>query len=336
MSLNGKNTQAMERFLAVLDPRVASVVAVGLDRARRRPNNMARVAAALPLPRQALFHVTYALMRAIDDFVDEDFLARPPAERARGRTAMLATVDRWQAQAEAAAAGRYVARSEALMPALFAVMNRVVGASEIGPAPWRALAGAMRADIAEAPLADWTDFRAYGEGAAVAPASVFVYILAADVADDLASTLSLDRPPADYARDLALFCYLVHVLRDLSVDAHRAARLVTLPDDVLADTGLDKPVLARAVSGDRTVDLTPLVRAVAEEAGRYRRAAIGVVAELAVRLDPVERIVIETLYALYNAQFAAIVANPSGVADGSVALDEARLAGLLAPLGRLA
>ena len=193
MSLN------YQRFLGNLDGDVAAVVDAGLARATNRPNNMARVAAALSLPKQALFHVTYALMRAIDDFVDEDFMARAPAERTETRAAAMATVDRWQAQAEAASAGRFAAGPDALDPLLFDVMNKIVGASAIGAGPWQALAGAMRADIAEDALPDWAAFADYAEGAAVAPASIFIYILAADVSDDLSSDIALPLPPADYA-----------------------------------------------------------------------------------------------------------------------------------------
>ena len=323
-------------FLASLDPDVAAVVAAGMARAARRPNNMARVAAALPMPRQALFHVTYALMRVIDDFVDEDFMARPPAERAATRNAAVATVDRWQAQAEAAAERRFTAADDTLFPDLFAVMNQVVGSSAIGPGPWVALAGAMRADLAEGDFRDWDDFAAYAEGAAVAPASIFIYILAADIAPDLSSGIALDRPPADFARDLAIFCYLVHILRDLSDDAGRAERLVTLPGDVLAACRLDKAALARAAAGDRSVAVGPLVDAVAAYAAPRRAAAMAAIAALKAQIGSVEQAVIDTLFALYDAQFSAILANPAGVTDGSVALDRADVAAILARLAEAA
>lgn len=330
MALNG------DTFLAGLDADVAAAVAAGVARATARPNNMARVAAALPPPRQALFHITYSLMRVIDDFVDEDFMVRPEAERAASRAAAIATVDRWQAQAEAAAAGRFVATADSLYPELFGVMNRVVGASAIGPKPWTALAGAMRADLAEGDFANWADFAAYAEGAAVAPASIFIYILAAEIDADLTSRIALDRPPADFARDLAVFCYLVHILRDLSDDAGRAERLVTLPSDVLSACGLDKPALARAASGDRSVDIAPLVDVVTAHAGKYRQAATVAVEALKPQIGPTEQRVIDTLFALYACQFDAIVDNPAGVADGSVSLDRQTVMDILMRLGAAA
>jgi phytoene synthase len=323
-----------EAFLARLDADIASTVAAGLARAQRRPNNMARVASVLPMRRQALFHVTYALMRKIDDFVDEEFMTRTPAERAATRAGAVAVVDRWQAQAEAAAAGRFVPDAAALEPELFGVMNKVVGASAIGPWPWRALAGAMRDDLAEGDFADWDDFAAYAEGAAVAPASIFIYMLAAEIDDDLSSRIALDRSPACFARDLAIFCYLVHILRDLADDAGRADRLLTLPSLVLAECGLDKRALARAAAGDRSVDVGPLVESVVRQATPRRAAAQKAIDEFAGWIGPLERRVLDTLFALYDAQFAAIVDRPAGIVDGSAALDRSRIDEILKRLAR--
>lgn len=328
--------QSFDKFLATLDLGVATLVAAGMTRAASRPNNMARVAAALSLPRQALFHVTYALMRVIDDFVDEDFMARTPDERQAGRNAAIATVDRWQAQAELAASGQFVAGPASLFPDLFAVMNRVVGNSDIGPYPWIALARAMRADLAEGAFRDWSDFTDYAEGAAVAPASIFIYILAASIDDDLSSSVTLDRPPADFARDLALFCYLVHILRDLSDDAGRAERLITLPNAVLVECGLDKPMLARAAAGDQSVDVSPLVAAVAEQANGHRNAANAAIAALKPQIGSREALVIDTLFELYDAQYRAILENPAGVATGSIALGDSAIAAVLSRLRSVA
>lgn len=323
-----KNKGYFER----LDTEVATVVAAGLARVATRPNNMARVAAALSPPKQALFHVTYALMRTIDDFVDEEFMGRTPAQRDVTRADAFATVDLWQAQAVAAADGRFVGRSDSYEPLLFSVMNKVVGASAIGPAPWCALADAMRADIREGALPDWQAFADYAEGAAVAPASIFIYILAADVDDDLKSRIDLPLATAEYARALAIFCYLVHILRDLSDDAGRAERLLTIPDAALAACSLDKAALSRAAAGDHAVDVTPLAQAIIAHAAPFRDAATRAVADLASHIRGRERLVIETLFALYDAQFAAIAARPSGIADGSVALGATAIGKVLSRL----
>lgn len=312
-----------------LDADVGAVVSAGLARAKARPNNMARVAAALAPPKEALFHVTYAVMRMIDDFVDEDFMARPAAERAATRADALAVVDRWQAQAEAAAAGRFRTGAEALEPGLFTVMNKVVGNSMIGGGPWCALAAAMRADIAEGDLVEWSDFAGYAEGAAVAPASIFIYILAAEVDNDISSRISLAGSPADYARDLAIFCYLVHILRDLSSDAGRADRLLTIPGRTLAECNLDKPALARAAAGDPSVDLVPLVGAIVAHAAPFRQRSVDALAALRPQIGTRERLVIDTLFALYDSQYDAIASRPGGVADGSIALGTAAIGAIL-------
>ncbi|MDG2123807.1 MAG: squalene/phytoene synthase family protein [Verrucomicrobiales bacterium] len=47
-------------------------------------------------------------------------------------------------------------------------------------------------------------------------------------------------PLADYAHDMGVFCYLVHICRDVKKDALAGGdQLVTVPADVLAEHGLD-------------------------------------------------------------------------------------------------
>ena len=60
------------------------------------------------------------------------------------------------------------------------------------------------------------------------------------------------------------------------------------------------------------------------------------IAALKAQIGSVEQAVIDTLFALYDAQFSAILANPAGVTDGSVALDRADVAAILARLAEAA
>ncbi len=118
-------------------------------------------------------------------------------------------------------------------------------------------------------------------------------------------------------------------MRDLSDDAGRADRLLTIPDCVLAACGLDKPALARASAGDRSVDVAPLSRAIVAHADSFRAASKIAIADLSMHIGVRERAVIETLFVLYDAQFAAIGDRPDGIADGSVALDKAAIGAIL-------
>ena len=315
----------------IRDPAVRSLAAAWTARARRTPNNMARVAAALAWPKQVVFHVTSAVMRIIDDFVDDDFLARPAEERAHTRDAALARLEHWCLDATSAAAGRHAVPPGNDEAVYFEALRAVCAPrGAIGPAPFRALTGALEADIRERPLARWGDFHAYAEGAAGAPASIFVTLLATDIGDDFSGHYGLATPATDIARALALFCYLVHILRDLTEDARGNPQLLTIPAEVLDPLGLDRPGLAAAVQAGDVRRLLPLVDAIAGEARRWRSRAIADVAALVRLIGPVERAVIETLFKLYDEQFAAIVAAPEAVIAGTAGLAPERVQAVLA------
>ena len=98
---------------------------------------------------------------------------------------------------------------------------------------------------------------------------------------------------------------------------------------MLAACGLDKPALARASAGDRSVDVAPLSRAIVAHADSFRAASKIAIADLSMHIGVRERAVIETLFVLYDAQFAAIGDRPDGIADGSVALDKAAIGAIL-------
>ncbi|MBM3559039.1 MAG: hypothetical protein FJX53_03960 [Alphaproteobacteria bacterium] len=314
----------------VRDPAVRKLGEAWSARARRTPNNMARVSAALPWPKQAVFHVTYAAMRIIDDFVDDDFLARPVGERDRTRDMALARLDRWRRDATAAASGIFAAGAgpEAT---LFQALSAVCGPRRaVGPEPFRKLADALEHDIRECPLERWSDFHTYAEGAAVAPASIFVTLLASDIDAEFVGRYGLAVSAADHARSLALYCYLVHILRDLAEDARGNLQLLTIPAEVLVPCGLDRRGLAAAVLAGDVARVTPVVRAVADEARRWRPRAMADVAALSRSIGPVERAVIGTLFTLYDEQFDRAAASADMVVAGTAGLPTERVRAILA------
>ena len=276
------------------------------------PNHLHAVAQRLDHPvKRRLFLVCYAAMRVIDDAVDKRFLARPAAERTRTRGAMGDLLARWLDQAIAAAAGTFVPDAAAFEPEVFVALNHYAGASNIGADPWRKLAAALRRDVEEQPLATWDDFAAYGEGAAVAPATIFLYILACRVTDGHTTCLAGDVPLADFARDMAIFCYLVHILRDLPVDATKSAQLLTIPAEAIRATGLDEARLRSAVAiGDHAL-LAPLLEAILERVRAHKRGAERALEKFTILLNENERSILADLYGRYLAVHDAIVADHS-------------------------
>lgn len=208
--------------------------------ARRANANLLHAARLLPGPRQDFFFATYAAMRLIDDAVDDGFLCRPVADREHERGAMLADIDNWQ--------GQCLGETEEgpLPEPVFRALQTTAHCSDLGETPWTGLADAMRCDVREQPMPDWEDFLGYAAGATVAPATIFIYLLGAKPAER-GFSWDLPEPPVHYAADLGIFCYLVHILRDLAKDAERSERLVTVPDSLIEHAGLQKAGLTDAI-----------------------------------------------------------------------------------------
>lgn len=96
--------------------------------------------------------------------------------------------------------------------------------------PWEKLVRAMQYDLSHRSFASWMVFRRYTEGAAIAPAAVFIYLTTSDP-----KSLS-PQTAREIALPLAMFAYLVHIIRDLRRDLERG--LFYIPDGWLARHGL--------------------------------------------------------------------------------------------------
>jgi len=276
----------------------------------RKENHLDAVSRRLDVPvKRALFVSCYAVMRLLDDAVDEQFLACPRMARQSGRRAMERFIDRWLDQALAAAGGQFRANPKSFEPLVFTALNHYAGASQLGVRPWQDLADAMRSDVGERGLATWDDFDTYCRGATVAPASVFIYILACRAGDGAETRFELPALPEYYAREMAIFCYLVHILRDLPVDAAKDAQLITLPDTVFSAARLDKQSLRQAVATGDIAAVQPLVDAVLARARRYLPTIETRRAELGQMLGATERCILEDLFARYRVAYEAISAD---------------------------
>lgn len=283
--------------------------------AGRANANLLHAARLLPGTRQHFFFATYAAMRLIDDAVDDGFLCRPAEDREHERGAMLVDIDNWQSQCLGE-------RVEGPLPAqVYRALQATAHCSDLGETPWTGLANAMRYDVREQPMPDWEDFLSYAEGATVAPATIFIYLLGAKPADR-GFSWSLPEPPAYYAADLGIFCYLVHILRDLAKDAERSERLVTIPDALIEHAGLQKTGLSDAIRsrdprvGSLAVDLR--LRASSHlEAGR------GALKTLKPLIGKREQVALSGLIAIYETLFDRFSADYfTGMADAP-ALEQA-------------
>ncbi|MBF0434224.1 MAG: squalene/phytoene synthase family protein [Magnetococcales bacterium] len=227
-----------------------------------------QVSRLFPQAKRRLFLAAYAAMRLVDDLVDEH--DQDTGSQDPNMAALLhSRVERWQAQACDAANGAFQSSADAYEPLVFTALDHTVGRSNLGEWPWRALADAMRADIEKRPLKTWDDFLAYSEGATVAPAAVFAYILACRFRDGRYTTPESIDFYREKVRDMAIFCYLIHILRDLAHDVARSPQLVTIPEDILRDAGLDKALLAQWIHTEPQ-RIAPLRRLLLDQAKACR------------------------------------------------------------------
>ncbi len=166
---------------------------------------------AFPETRRA-FAAAYASMRFVDDFVDN--IPNRSALTDKTRRAAEDMVGRWSQLVRDAHAGKVGAG-----PVWLALAD-TFDHFALPLDPWENLAQAMVSDLHQPMFRDWAGLRRYMSGASVAPAVVFTHLV----------LMSPSRQsgrfecPWDHARvaqateDLAIFCYWVHILRDVGND----------------------------------------------------------------------------------------------------------------------
>lgn len=315
------------RCFPLADPAAARGLELCREIAGRANANFLHAARLLPRPRQDFFFATYAAMRVIDDFVDETFLTQAPERREKERETALHTVSNWTEQCVS-----FQAHPGPLHPDIVAALAETAGRSDLGPWPWPALAGAMHADVEEREMRSWSDFLAYCDGATVAPAAIFIYLLAADPDSERGFHYRLEVPARDHAADLAIYCYIVHILRDLAKDAERSPRLITIPSDMLGAVGLARDELGLALK-DRSPAIGALAELLVEKALPHRDAGHASLRVVGGHLGIVERGALNGLIAVYDRLFESARGDALKVATEGPAMEVALRRDLLRPTG---
>jgi phytoene synthase len=273
--------------------------------------NLYRAAMRLSPERQRFFLASYASMRVIDDIVDDGFLELPDAERDAAREAVIETIENWQVQIIAAKSGADNPMPETgpLSTSVYDALRLTLGRSDLSPEPWIELADALHHDVAEEPMDEWDDFIAYCEGATAAPASIFVYLLSARYDPEIGYTSPLTNPPIYHARDMAIFCYIIHILRDLPEDIKGPDRLVTIPSEVLIAADITLGEIRNAIGQGKYEDLDYLGRIMLEHAWEHFESGQAISAELLSVLDTEEADTLSRLFTVYIELGGAMMEN---------------------------
>ena len=235
--------------------------------------------------RYEAFKVCYRSMRILDNLVDNRrALGTPVSDNERLQFERMIE--------DFIAALRMKERDDPFAAQLLDVMTRF----SIPIWPWQRLAKAMAFDLHHDEFASFIVFLRYCEGAAIAPASVFVHLCGVEKLGD-----RFVAPPYDIrqaARNLAVFSYLVHILRDFHKDQN--AGLNYFSADLLQRNGLTAVILREKVTtGTLDSRTRGLVAEVVQIAHHYRKKARKGLDQLCPALGERYALSLEVIYSLY-------------------------------------
>jgi len=223
--------------------------------------------------RYRAFCALYAVMRVVDDRVDE-VLARKGVgaeERAQERDILEA----WHRIVTVCLEGGSPAADDIRgsdyphINELLVAFKEATGKFPVPAVLWENFFTAMRRDLEQYGFATYSEFLDYTEGASVAPATIYLYLIVAEQE----SKEGAYYPPSDFdliqcGRQLGLFAYIGHILRDLARDlaAGDQGLLYLAADDMAAHGLTAHTLMTDLASGSSSPPLQALARDLVERA----------------------------------------------------------------------
>ena len=253
--------------------------------------------------RYEAFQVCYRSMRRIDDLVDDlkaEYGAVPSELAVHAEREIALWLGKLQAGSLDDDYGRlFLATIQSFAIPLW---------------PWERLGQAMVFDLQHEGFANFHVFLRYCEGAAISPAAVFMQLCGVRQAGEKCDPPKYDIRKA--ARELAIFSYLTHIMRDYEKD--QKAGLNYFADSILRHAGITAREV-RELAESEKVDgrLREVFRIYHATAKRYQQKARAVVDSTLVKLEPRYQLSLELIFALYSQIFERI--NP---ATGGFGKDE--------------
>ncbi len=242
--------------------------------------------------RYQAFKICYKSMREIDDLVDDrkvDGQSFSPAEQisyTRDINELIAGLNKTES------GGRTLR-----------MLLEVIQRFKIPLWPWQRLAQAMIYDIKNDGFDSFMTFRRYTEGAAISPASIFMHLCGISKSGNEFSLPKFDICKA--ARPLAIFSYLVHIMRDYQKDQTRS--LNYFPDDILKRHKLTVDEIQNqckaGIVDDRVRSLFTEYKRLADY---YRKRALNSVNKTILFLEPKYQLSLKLIYSLYLQTFDKI------------------------------
>ncbi len=276
---------------------------------KKSASNLWYVSRSLPKAKYKFFVASYASMRVIDDYVDDEFLLLSQDLRHDKRQFAIDKISKWKNDAILSANGDYNDGNGEYIK-IFSALNSCLSKSNLGAGAWSRLADAMYFDVKESKLNDWNDFLNYCVGATIAPAEVFLYMLNCNIDGDGNYHSDENMDFSNMAKEMAIFCYLVHIMRDISKDFKQGGQILTIPMDMLNQCGLgDKNIIGEfdRILQKKIENLIVILITKAEEILPDLTAKEDF---FKLRLNHRERLIFTSLLTIYRNIFKKIKNNP--------------------------
>jgi phytoene synthase len=242
--------------------------------------------------RYQAFRICYRSMRRIDDLVDHKKASTTQISREEAEKSRLMIFDWLQGIRNKDISDRF--RGEFL---------GILEKFEIPFWPWERFYASMVYDLGHSGYSSLLSFLRYAEGAAVAPASVFMHLCGVSKEGGTYHPAGFNIRLA--ARPLALFSYLVHIIRDFQKD--QLNNLCSFADNLLAQYALTRDDLRKiAEGGPITHSFRKLIAAYISFAEYYRKKARGTIDDIRPLLGPRYQLSLEIIYHLYLQIFERI------------------------------
>lgn len=242
--------------------------------------------------RQNAARICYQSMRAIDDLIDDrktEMLTFSPLEKQQFTT----RVNAWAEGIDTTLPSN---------PQQQELLN-VVTRFKMPKWPWRQFSQSMIYDIHHNGFQTFTNFLTYAEGAAVAPGSIALHLCG------VIKVAGQYLPPQfnirKVARPLALFSYLVHIIRDFQKDQHD--NLNYIAQDLMNRYTIT-PEMLKAIAEGQAIPLKfrELMNEYYRFANYYRCKARKALNTIYVYLQPRYQLSLEIIYNLYHLVFERI------------------------------
>ncbi len=240
------------------------------------------------------FCATYASMRVIDDMIDEIDGRRLLSDSERCQ--FIQKIDDWLAEIHSC-----LNDSEKTNP----IATALTDVFRHFPIPihfWDNLAKAMKEDLEKDRFQTFEEYLAYTEGAAIAPATIFMYFLTFQKDGSGYACIRSDIDPYVYAKPMAIFCYVAHILRDISVDLElNKTGLIYVPLKDLQTFSLSEEDLFEFKrTGTINENFRAFMKFMVARATSYETESYQLLADLSPYLERDAKFILTLLLSLYS------------------------------------